>query len=73
MSSGREPGVWEQGWDGHETHQRERLARLPLSEKLRWLEEAHHLVLHLSRAAPTQAVPADDRGGDAWFQLKHPE
>ena len=60
MSSGREPGIWEQGWDGHETHQRERLSRLPLSEKLRWLEEAHHLVLHLSTVAQASVAPVDD-------------
>ena len=60
MSSGHEDAVWERGWDGHETHQRERLSRLTLSEKLQWLEEAHHLVVHLSRVAPKSAVPADD-------------
>lgn len=52
MSSGHESEVWEQGWDGHEARQRERLSRLPLLEKLRWLEEAHQLVLHLSGVAP---------------------
>jgi hypothetical protein len=63
MSNGYEPAVWERGWDGHETLQRERLSRLPLSEKLRWLEEAHHLVLHLSRVAPASAAPAGNDGG----------
>ena len=42
--------VWESGWEGHSTAQRRRLARLPLTEKLRWLEEAHALVMHLARA-----------------------
>jgi hypothetical protein len=52
--------VWEQGWGGHASQQLERLSRFPLSEKLQWLEEAHHLVLHLTRAAPVPAAPADD-------------
>lgn len=65
MNSGHERAVWERGWDGHESHQRERLSRLPLSEKLRWLEEAHYLVLHLSSVAPTAAAPADDHKGVA--------
>ena len=63
MSSGHEPAVWERGWDGHATHQRERLSRLPLSEKLRRLEEAHHLVLHLS--SPTQNSTAEKETNDA--------
>jgi len=62
MSSGHERTVWERGGDGHETQQRERLSRRPLSEKLQWLEEAHHLVLHLSGAAPTAAASADAEG-----------
>ncbi len=41
---------WERGWDGHEQAQRRRLARLPLADKLRWLEEAHRLVLALERS-----------------------
>jgi hypothetical protein len=39
MSSDRERSEWEQGWGGHETQQLERLSRVPLPEKLRWLEE----------------------------------
>lgn len=62
MSSGHDRDAWEHGWNGHERQQLERLSRLPLSEKLRWLEEAHHLVLHLSGVgtAPV-ARAADDR------------
>jgi len=41
--------MWELGWQGHADAQRARLARLPLEEKLRWLEEAQHLLLHLRR------------------------
>jgi hypothetical protein len=39
--------VWEQGWEDHQTRQLERLGRLPLSEKLVWLEEAQRLVNRL--------------------------
>ena len=41
--------MWESGWEGHAEAQRARIARLPLREKLRWLEEAQHLLLHLRR------------------------
>ena len=40
----REGQVWESGWQGHADAQRSRLARLPFEEKLRWLEEAQHLL-----------------------------
>ena len=43
----REGHVWESGWGGHSEAQRRRLARLPLHEKLRWLEEAQRLILCL--------------------------
>jgi hypothetical protein len=36
--------LWESGWSGHEFEQLKRLARLPFSEKLKWLEEAHRFV-----------------------------
>src|SRR6185295_18654294 len=63
MSSDRERTGWERGWGGHERQQLERLSRMPLPEKLRWLEEAHHLVLHLSGAAKPAPAPraTDDR------------
>jgi len=63
MSSDRERTEWEQGWSGHDTRQLERLSRVPLPEKLRCLEEAHHLVLHLSgaAAAPAERAPDDRR------------
>ena len=44
----RSQGTWEEGWSGHERAQLHRLAKLSLAEKLRWLEEAHDLVRHLS-------------------------
>lgn len=40
---------WEAGWQGHAEAQRARTARLTLREKLRWLEEAQHLLVHLRR------------------------
>jgi hypothetical protein len=40
--------VWEDGWEGHERHQMQRLAALSLPEKLAWLEEAHRLVMALN-------------------------
>ena len=45
--SSEQDRVWESGWDGHQRAQLQRLAALPLAEKLRWLEEAHTLVGHL--------------------------
>lgn len=36
---------WPCGWDEHRIEQLKRMARLPFREKLRWLEEAHRLVL----------------------------
>lgn len=53
MKDGLEPPesagerYWERGWEEHERLQRQRLARLPFSEKLRWLEEAHKTVMRL--------------------------
>jgi hypothetical protein len=44
---------WERGWDDHEQQQLQRLARLSLPEKLKWLEEAHRLVRQIAaREAP---------------------
>ena len=55
------PGAtWEEGWSGHERAQLHRLAKLPLAEKLRWLEEAHDLVRHLS--AQKKGPPSDPGG-----------
>ncbi len=49
---------WERGWEGHREAQRRRLARLPLREKLQWLEEAHRLVRGLGRL-PGPPEPAE--------------
>jgi len=57
VSKGEQKLEWESGWDAHERAQRQRLAKLPLDEKLRWLEEAHDLVRHLSRHGPETDRP----------------
>lgn len=41
---------WERGWDAHNTMQLQRLARLPLPEKIEWLEAAQRLVMHMAGA-----------------------
>jgi len=45
----REDRGWESGWQGHAEAQRARIARLSMREKLRWLEEAQYLLIHLRR------------------------
>ncbi|MFN0150099.1 MAG: hypothetical protein ACKVU1_05205 [bacterium] len=50
--------IWERGWDGHERAQRERMARLPLWEKIAWLEEAQRVARALgARHAPAADAP----------------
>ncbi len=54
------------GWAIHEREQRRRLAALPFSEKLQWLEEADELVRHLrSQRADRRATAHRDRGSDS--------
>lgn len=55
--------VWERGWDGHARAQRLRLARLPLSDKLDWLEEAHRVVRHLTRSRRAAERACEDSHG----------
>lgn len=55
---------WEPGWQGHAQAQRARIARLPLVEKLRWLEEAQTVLAHL-RKGPSPRPPAAAEPGDA--------
>ncbi|MEK7468458.1 MAG: hypothetical protein AAB074_13695 [Planctomycetota bacterium] len=43
--------AWPCGWEDHRQAQLKRMARLPFSEKIRWLEEAHRLVLELKGKA----------------------
>ncbi len=40
-------GGWDAGWEGHARAQRERIGKLSMAEKLRWLEEAHALAIAL--------------------------
>jgi hypothetical protein len=48
---------WPRGWAEHTDAQRRRLARLPLVEKLRWLEEAQKLAEHLRRKDEPRSNP----------------
>jgi len=40
--------TWERGWDGHALEQLRRLAQLPLSDKIAWLEQAQRVARHLA-------------------------
>lgn len=55
--------IWERGWDGHARLQRERLAALSLEQKIRWLEEAQHLVAQLAASFPERGGCGERRGG----------
>ena len=59
-----EPAFDEWGWAEHERAQRRRYAQLPLEDKIRWLEEAHRLVLtlHEDRSARAADGPGDHVG-----------
>jgi hypothetical protein len=46
--------AWEQGWDDHELQQLRRLAKLSLSQKLDWLEQAQRLARHLASQSTRQ-------------------
>ena len=60
-----EDTAWETGWDGHEAQQLRRLASLTLADKLEWLEEAQHLLRHLSTARQdATAAEEEARRGD---------
>ena len=52
MTKREEETTWERGWDGHQEDQLRRLAQLSLADKLKWLEEAHDLVRHLTTTKP---------------------
>lgn len=51
MSGANDERIWERGWEGHSLAQQRRLARLPLWEKLAWLEEAQRLARQLTDSA----------------------
>ena len=48
---------WDRGWKEHKDRQLRRIADLPFSQKLEWLEEAHRLanVLLAQRADNTSS------------------
>lgn len=52
MSSSTSEKSWEQGWDGHDQAQFLRFARLPLPQKLEWLEQAQTIAEHLAKTRP---------------------
>ena len=54
---GSDERIWERGWDEHERMQMLRLARLPLPEKLAWLEEISQVAGHLARSRTRRAMP----------------
>lgn len=47
------------GWDAHERAQRQRLAKVPLADKIAWLEEAHRMVLTLEQQRSTAGNGSD--------------
>ena len=48
-----EPVFNEWGWESHEKVQRRRYARMPLTAKIAWLEEAHRMVLLMEEQRST--------------------
>lgn len=57
MSDSSDTG-WDRGWDEHQQRQLERWAKLPLSEKLDWLEEAEQLVWNLQNSRQQAQQPS---------------
>ena len=47
--------IWEIGWNGHEKAQRQRMSRLPLIEKIKWLEEAQEVINRLKSRKSTNS------------------
>ena len=58
----QEKRQWECGWEAHEALQRDRMSRLPLSEKIQWLEEAQRMVHSLQASRSSLADPENPRG-----------
>lgn len=53
---------WEHGWEEHDALQRNRMSRLPLSEKILWLEEAQRMVHSLQASRSSLADPENSHG-----------
>ncbi len=51
-----EEQTWERGWDGHSLEQLRRLARLPLWDKIAWLEQAQRVAQHLTAQKAARPV-----------------
>lgn len=58
MATGPDEREWPAGWDEHRRAQLRRMAALPLSEKIAWLEEAQRVAISL-RAGKPSAAPLD--------------
>jgi len=58
MATGPDEREWPAGWDDHKRAQLRRMAALPLSEKIAWLEEAQRLADSLRGPKPA-AGPAE--------------
>ncbi|MEK7330660.1 MAG: hypothetical protein AAB113_07645 [Candidatus Eisenbacteria bacterium] len=54
---------WDVGWEGHSLAQLRRMARLPLSEKLDWLEEAQRLATRLAAGTRAETTRREDGEG----------
>lgn len=53
--------TWESGWDGHRAAQLRRFARLPLRDKLAWLEQAHGTAVQMgARTTPLPRAVSND-------------
>ena len=51
---------WEDGWDGHALSQMRRMAALPLSKKIEWLEQSQRL-FQSQQTTALRPIPAKDR------------
>lgn len=56
-----EAQLWQEAsdWESHKQAQLRRMAKLPLADKLQWLEEAHLMVLHLQGKALPHLTPLE--------------
>jgi hypothetical protein len=54
---------WDVGWEGHSLAQLRRMARLPLSEKIAWLEEAQRLATRLAAGKRSETPRREDEPG----------
>lgn len=61
MATGPDERKWPDGWDDHRRAQLRRMAALPLSEKIAWLEEAQRLAVSLGARKPTAGPTERDR------------